>query len=369
MTMFKKAERTQAKARVALIGPSGSGKTYTALRVAAGLGTRIAVIDTEHGSASKYAGVPGLPEFDVLELSRHHPDEYIQAIRAAEAEGYDVLIIDSLSHAWNGRDGALELVDREAKGNRDNSFVAWAKVTPLHTRLIDAITGAQVHLVATMRAKTEYALTRDEKSGKMRPEKVGVGPVQRDGMEYEFDFVVELDATHTARITKTRCASLDGWVEECAGEAFGERIATWLADGVPVQPTSGKWSALIVKATAPRSALQTMLAIWRGEPNTLIRAAALLECAGQFLVVTTRAAEIANAIDWAEQSEDMRVGTEVLALWRRALDERMVAEEAAAASEPDLAEAAGDSPETWPWGGADESDELEAERMEMADAE
>ena len=138
---------------------------------------------------------------------------------------------------------------------------------------------------------------------------------------------------------------------------------------MPVQPTAGKWSALIVKATAPRSALQTMLAIRRGEPNTLGRAAALLECADKFLAVTTRAAEIANAIDWAEQSEDMRVGADVLALWRRALDERMAAEEAAAAAEPDLAEAAGDSPEAWPWGGADESDELEAERMEMADAE
>lgn len=362
MGMFKKAERAQAKGRVALIGPSGAGKTYTALRMAAGLGQRIAVVDTEHGSASKYADVPGLPPFDVLVLTRHHPEEYIKAIRAAEAEGYDVLIIDSLSHAWNGRDGALELVDREAKGSRDNSFVAWAKVTPLHTRLIDAITGAQIHVIATMRSKTEYALVKDERTGKTRPEKVGIGPVQRDGMEYEFDFVVELDATHTARVTKTRCASLDGWTEECPGETFGERIGQWLADGVPVQPTAGAWGELVAKVTAPRGALQTMLAIWRGEPNTMTRSVAIAACAERFLDVTTTAAEVANALDWAEQSDEIHLPADVIGVWRRALDERMAREQSAA----DTVDTAGDDA-AWTLG--DDAAAIEAERMEMADAE
>lgn len=175
---FKKASKAQAKARIALIGPSGSGKTMSALLVAGGLGNRIALIDTERGSASKYAGDPAIGvEFDVLELERHHPDDYIAAIDAAAEAGYDVLIIDSLSHAWAGRDGALELVDRAAKRSESgNSFAAWRDVTPLHNKLVDTVIGAPMHIIATMRAKTEYVMVANSK-GKMEPQKVGLAPI------------------------------------------------------------------------------------------------------------------------------------------------------------------------------------------------
>jgi flagellar biosynthesis GTPase FlhF len=149
--MFQKATKHEAKLRFALIGPAGSGKTYTALRIGTRLGERVAVIDTERGSASKYADVF---DFDVVELTKHDPREFVKAIRAAQSAGYDALIIDSLSHAWMGRGGALELVDKAAKGSSSsNSFAAWRSVTPLHNELVDAIAGANLHVIATMRSK------------------------------------------------------------------------------------------------------------------------------------------------------------------------------------------------------------------------
>ena len=135
--MFQRATKRQARLRLALIGPAGSGKTYTALNIATAMGGRIALLDTERGSASKYSD---LCTFDSCEPENHHPQRYIDAIAAAEQAGYDILIIDSLSHAWNGRDGALELVDKVAKRQQtNNTFGAWRDVTPLHNALIDAM--------------------------------------------------------------------------------------------------------------------------------------------------------------------------------------------------------------------------------------
>ena len=136
---FAKATKKAAKLRMALIGPSGAGKTYTALAIGTSLGEKVAFIDTEHGSASKYAGRDGF-NFDVLELDSFHPQTYIDAIKAAEQAGYDVLVIDSLSHAWMGKDGALELVDKAAKRSQStNTFAAWRDVTPLHNALVEVM--------------------------------------------------------------------------------------------------------------------------------------------------------------------------------------------------------------------------------------
>ena len=225
---FVKATKMQARARVALIGTSGSGKTYSALRIASAMGSKIALIDTEHGSASKYAGEF---EFDTLSLDSFSPTTYVEAIQAAEAAGYEVLIIDSLSHAWSGKDGALEQVDNAA--SRGNKFTAWRDVTPQHTRLIDAIVGCRCHVIATMRSKTEY-IVEDDGKGKKVPRKVGMAPVQRDGMEYEFDIVGDLDENHTLRITKTRCRDLDGKYIDKPGENLGQALLDWLSDGVPL---------------------------------------------------------------------------------------------------------------------------------------
>ena len=225
---FQKATKKEAKLRLALIGPSGSGKTYTALTVATHLvpGGRIALIDTERGSASKYAD---LFDFDVQELAAFHPQRYIEAIGEAQAAGYDVLVIDSLSHAWMGKDGALELVDKAAKRNAgNNSWAAWRDVTPLHNALVDAMLAAQLHVIVTMRSKMEYVQDRDEK-GKPVIRKVGLQPIQRDGLEYEFDVVGDMDQDNTLIVTKTRCPALSGAVIGKPAKPLADVLSGWLS--------------------------------------------------------------------------------------------------------------------------------------------
>ena len=229
---FTKATKSQARLRMALVGPSGSGKTFTALTLARHLtdGT-VALIDTEHGSASKYADKFA---FDVMELTSFHPDKYVQAIREAEQAGYAVLIIDSLSHAWSGKDGALEQVDHAvARSRSSNSFAAWREVTPLHTKLIDTILGSRCHIIATMRSKTEWVLEKNEK-GATVPRKIGLAPVQRDGMEYEFDVVADMDGDNKMLVSKTRCPALQARVFCKPGEEVATMLRDWLSDGVPV---------------------------------------------------------------------------------------------------------------------------------------
>lgn len=230
--VFKKATKEQAKLRMGIIGPAGSGKTYTALITARNLvpDGKIAVIDTERGSASKYADIF---EFDVCELESFHPENYIKTIQAAEEAGYDVLIIDSLSHAWAGKDGALELVDKAAARERGNSFAAWRHVTPLHNAMVDAIIGARLHIIVTMRSKVEWVIEKDER-GKSVPRKIGLQPVQRDGLEYEFDVVADMDLDNNFIVSKTRCPALRGSVIHCPNEEPAKTLRAWLSDGVPV---------------------------------------------------------------------------------------------------------------------------------------
>jgi len=230
---FRKAVKSQAKARIGIIGPSGCGKTYTALLLAKELGNRIAVIDTEHGSASKYADEF---DFDVLELTKFHPQLYIDGIKAAAQAGYDVLIIDSLSHAWAGTEGALELADKNAAKYGGNRFAAWRDVTPLHNKLIEAMLSYPGHLIATLRSKMEYIQTVDDK-GKTVIKKVGMQPIQRDGMEYEFDIVADMDLDHNFVVTKTRCRALDGLIVQKPGKDVADMIKAWLSDGAPAATT------------------------------------------------------------------------------------------------------------------------------------
>jgi hypothetical protein len=229
MSMFQKATKSQSRLRLALVGPSGSGKTYSALSIASGLGGPVALIDTEHGTASKYAD---LFQFDTLGLAVFHPGNYIEAIKAAEREGYRVLIIDSLTHAWAGQGGVLEQVDAAAKRSQSkNSFTAWRDVTPLHNALVDAILQSNCHIIATMRAKTEYVLEPDER-GKLVPVKKGLAPIQRDGMDYEFDVVADMTLQHDLMVGKTRWNAIDQKVIRNPGREFGEALAGWLSDGI-----------------------------------------------------------------------------------------------------------------------------------------
>jgi hypothetical protein len=234
MTMFQRASKAQAKLRLALCGTAGTGKTYSALAIATELvpGGRIAVIDTERGSASLYADRFA---FDVLNLETHSPDAYVEAIHGAEAEGYDVVVIDSLSHAWAGRDGALEQVDKAAKrSSSGNTFTAWRDVTPKHNRLIDAIIASSCHVIATMRTKTEWVLDKDEKTGKTTPRRVGMEPVMRAGVEYEFSVVGDINLDHQLVITKTRCSVLTDAVIDKPGAQVAKTLREWLTNGVAV---------------------------------------------------------------------------------------------------------------------------------------
>jgi hypothetical protein len=229
---FRKATKCDAKLRLAVCGPSGSGKTYTLLKLATELGGPIAVVDTERGSASKYAD---LFEFDVMELGSYNPLDLIKIIDAAAQAGYRVLCIDSLSHFWMGKDGELDQVDRAARRMQTpNSFAAWKHVTPIHNQLVDKITSAPIHVLVSLRSKTEWVLDRDDRTGKTVPRKVGLAPVMRDGIEYEFDVCGDMDQENTLLITKTRCSKLAGSIFPKPGKELADVLKEWL-QGVVLQ--------------------------------------------------------------------------------------------------------------------------------------
>lgn len=233
MSIFKKATKKSARLRMALAGPSGSGKTFTALAIGTKLGDKVALLDTEHGSASKYADIFA---FDAAEMKApFHPDRYIKTIQAAGEAGYDVLIIDSLSHAWSGSGGLLEEVDKvAARMNSRNSFAAWKDVTPIQNRLIEAMLAAPMHLIVTMRSKQEYVIEEDER-GRKTPRKIGMAPVQRDGVEYEFDVFAEMDLSNRMMVTKSRCVELAGAVITRPGEEVALQLKEWLNAGAQVE--------------------------------------------------------------------------------------------------------------------------------------
>jgi nucleoside-triphosphatase THEP1 len=243
---FKKATKSAAKLRLGLVGPAGSGKTMTALRIAHGLGGRVAVIDTERGSASLYSGERGL-DFDVLELDSYEAEHFIGAIRQAEQAGYDVLIIDSLSHAWAGKGGILEFVDQAAKRSGGGSFSGWRDATPRHNQLVDAILGAKLHVICTLRSKVEHVI--EQVNGRTQVRKVGLQPVQRDGLEYEFTVVADVTQDHELIITKTRAAWLKDKIIREAGEELGQQLAAWLSDGLPSPVVSAQTPARTADAT------------------------------------------------------------------------------------------------------------------------
>jgi len=233
---FHRALKYDAKLRFAVCGPAGSGKTYTLLQLATELGGPVALIDTERGSASKYAD---LFEFDVLELDSFDPLSLIEIIEKAAKAGYRVLCIDSLSHFWTGKNGELDKVDRAAQG-MPSSFAAWKTVTPIHNALIDKIVSAPLHILTSMRAKTEWVLDRDDQTGKSTPRKVGLAPVMRDGIEYEFDVYGEMDPDNTLRITKSRCPKLTGSSFRKPGEELANVLKQWLAGAPPQAAKAAK---------------------------------------------------------------------------------------------------------------------------------
>ena len=224
---FKKAEKSKQKLRLLLEGCSGSGKTYSALVLASSLGKKIAVIDTEKGSASLYADKF---EFDVLELSApFNPEKYIEAIRAAEQSGYEVIIIDSLTHEWNGSGGCLDI--QAQLGGR---YTDWAAVTPRHNRFIETMLQSKCHLISTSRTKTDYEMV--ESNGKKQIEKVGLKSEQREGMDYEFTVVFRINDKHMAVSTKDRTDTFGKEFMEVITEDTGKVFLDWLNNGKDIAP-------------------------------------------------------------------------------------------------------------------------------------
>lgn len=219
---FKPAHTVQNHARIALTGPTGAGKTYTALELAAGLaaGGKVAVIDTEQGSAALYRNEF---TFDHLNLSKYTPRYYIAAINAAAANGYTVLIIDSLTPSWNGKGGILDIADGNIRG--------WKDATPEYRELINALVSQRnkMHIIATLRSKMKHDLSTDANTGRLVVRKMGLAPIHREDLPYEFDIIGDLDQDHTMVFSKTRCSALDGQTFTKDGTAVAAIISSWLS--------------------------------------------------------------------------------------------------------------------------------------------
>jgi hypothetical protein len=225
---FKKATKQATSIKIAISGTAGSGKTYSALRIAKGLGGKTALLDTEGGSASLYADRFEFDTWDEADPTGFPPEYFIRVIKAAEEAGYRNLIFDSLSHEWSGRGGCLELADAIARSKyRGNTFTAWNDVTPRHNKLVETMLNSRLNIIATMRSKSDYIITKDEKTGKTTPQKVGLASIQRDGIDYEFTIMFELDRdSHLANVGKDRTGLFTD--PRILSEETGRTIAQWM---------------------------------------------------------------------------------------------------------------------------------------------
>lgn len=226
---FQKAVRKQVKLKLALTGPSGAGKTYSALRMAKGMGGKIAVIDAENGSASLYADKF---EFDTLNITPPFTTEkYIEAINAAEKAGYSIVIIDSITHAWAGEGGLLEQKAALDARPGANHWANWKPIDVKDAQFKNAYLHSDLHVIATMRSKMEY--TQTEEGGKKKVEKVGMAPIQREGLSYEFTTVFDLAMNNEAGVSKDRTGIFAGKFFKITEET-GKQYIDWMNSGAEI---------------------------------------------------------------------------------------------------------------------------------------
>lgn len=259
---LRQAERRQAKIKMGLQAPSGAGKTYSALLLAYGLindWSKIAVIDTENHSADLYAH---LGNYKVLAFEQpFSPERYIQAIEVCEKAGMEAIIIDSISHEWEGVGGILDIHG----AMMGNSFTNWAKVTPRHNAFVQKILQSNCHIVATIRSKQDYVLS--EKNGKMVPEKIGLKGVTREGLDYEFTIVLELDLKHQATATKDRTQLFMDKPSFIITPDTGKTIKAWCESGAAPTPAATSVEELkdMVRSTVT---VEALTALYRTYPET-----------------------------------------------------------------------------------------------------
>lgn len=234
---FARATKKKVKLRVLIASPAGGGKTQGALSIASGLGGRTAVIDTERSSASHYSD---RFEFDALDLGPpYSPERFIEAIKAAESAGYQNLIIDSITHEWDGAGGVLEINEQLAQAKyRGNTWSAWSDSTPRHRAFIDAMLQCNMHVIATARSKTETVQGEDKKV-----RKVGMKIEQRGSIEYEFSVVWEIDhSSHLASATKDRTRLFSEPLSLTA--ETGKTLLKWLDSGVELLPSEAELAVI-----------------------------------------------------------------------------------------------------------------------------
>ncbi len=284
---FAAATKANLRGRVALAGPTGSGKTWTALEWAktlAGDG-RTALIDTEHGSASLYAD---RFDFDTVAWQPpYDPTALANTVKQVPGWGYEVLVIDSLSHFWMGEGGTIDVADNAASRFGGNSFAGWKVATPALRHLVDTILAVDCHVIATMRTKTEWVIEEDSR-GKKAPRKVGLAPVMRDGIEYEFTLIGDMDLEHRITISKSRCPDLADQVVQPgrATEAAGTFLS-WLSESTGDGPMAllGHVEAKHRLMEACGGDRDAAMKLWGDRPNEPIAESelqALVEMAAPF---------------------------------------------------------------------------------------
>ena len=221
---FTKAKKSRGKHRIAIAGPSGAGKTMTAMILAKEFGPKVALVDTEYHSAELYAD---LFDFDVLVIDAPFGvEKYVGALEQAIAAKYDSIIFDSISPMWDGEGGLLELKDRMI-GRGKNSFTAWGDITPLYKKFVYHMLESPIHVISTVRSKQEYAMNKDS-DGKVTVQKLGMGMIQRPGMEYEYNVVFDMDMQHNAIASKDRTNMFSSTIPFPMDDKVGKQLMQWL---------------------------------------------------------------------------------------------------------------------------------------------
>jgi len=300
---LRKAERRKAKIRVGLAGSSGSGKTMSALKLAKGLvgdWSKIAILDTEHGSGDLYSS---LGDYNVRPLEAPFtPERYIEAIEECEAAGMEAIIIDSITHEWDGKGGILDVHSQMA----GNSFTNWAKLTPRHNKFIEKMLQSPVHIIATMRTKQDYVLV--EKNGRQVPEKVGLKAITRDGVDYELTLVLDIDIKHMAVASKDRTGLFAGKPDFVISEETGSTIRTWCESGA-----ASMVEVEIKEKAEARIALSAILAEMGGTEDWVIKTYGDLQTmpAKKMMSIATQLQEL-QAKRKADAAKKPKTGAQVL---------------------------------------------------------